>query len=96
MRYRLVWPKTKPNTSSAIYLFCGQEIPIEYVLVLNDNSVLQVASVVSALAASWQCLSAQLIFEPASVSDPFVSRPECCKESFVVQRPASGLHCEDV
>ena len=75
MQYRLVWPKNKPNTSSAIYLFCGQEIPIEYVLVLNDNSVLQVASLVSTLAASRQCLSTQFIFEPASVSDPFVSRP---------------------
>ena len=39
MRYILVWPKTKPNTSSAIYLFCGQEIPLEYVLVLIDNSI---------------------------------------------------------
>ena len=29
MQYRLVWPRTKPNTSSAIYLFCGQEVPIE-------------------------------------------------------------------
>ncbi|KAL0046716.1 hypothetical protein WJX82_008183 [Trebouxia sp. C0006] len=50
MRYILIWPETKPNASSPIYLFCGQEVALPeaspgtgfYSALANSTGALQI------------------------------------------------------